>query len=60
MIGIIVITHGDLSRELVKTAEMIMGKIENIETITFTVKESLDSLRQNARAAIDKFTPEGG
>jgi mannose/fructose/sorbose-specific phosphotransferase system IIA component len=60
MIGIIVITHGDLSSELVKTAEMIMGKQENIETITFTVKESLDTLRQSAKAAVDKFAAEDG
>lgn len=32
MIGILVASHGEFSRELVKSAEMIVGKIENCDS----------------------------
>ncbi|WP_026888705.1 PTS sugar transporter subunit IIA [Clostridium beijerinckii] len=44
MIGIIVGTHGDLSKELVKSAEMIYGKQKNIGCATFKPGEGIENL----------------
>ncbi len=44
MIGIIVGTHGDLSKELVKSAEMIYGEQKNIGCVTFKPGEGIENL----------------
>ena len=44
MVAIIVGTHGEFSREIVKSSEMIFGKQENIQYVTFNTGESTDDL----------------
>lgn len=48
MIKIIIATHGEFSREILKSAQMIMGEQEEIATVTFVPGEGLDDL-------IDKY-----
>lgn len=55
MIGIVVITHGKLSEQLLETASLIMGEASRVSAVTFTARESLDNLRQKANEAIDKY-----
>ncbi len=43
-VGIIIGTHGESARELLKSAEMIIGKQENVEYITFVPGENTDTL----------------
>jgi PTS system mannose-specific IIA component len=59
MIGIVVITHGALSEQLLATASLIMGAPENVHAITFTSRDSLDDLRKNAGEAIAPYLEEG-
>ena len=59
MIGIVVITHGALSEQLLATASLIMGAPENVHAITFTSRDSLDDLRKNAGKAIEPYLEEG-
>lgn len=59
MIGIVVITHGNLSEHLLATASLIMGEAKEVHAVTFTARESLDSLRQKAVAAIEQYRAEG-
>jgi mannose/fructose-specific phosphotransferase system component IIA len=33
MINILLVTHGDLGKELLKSSELIIGKVENAESI---------------------------
>ena len=49
MIAIIIGTHGKFSGELLKAAEMILGKQENVVAITFETGEGVDKL-------VDKYT----
>lgn len=35
MIGILIVTHGNFGLELLKSAELIIGKQENVKTISF-------------------------
>jgi len=44
MIKILIITHGDLGREMLRTAEMIIGKQEEVETLTLTSQDSLATM----------------
>ena len=59
MIGIVVITHGSLSEQLLTTASLIMGAPEDVHAVTFTARESLDDLRKNAAIAIEPYLSEG-
>jgi len=59
MIGIVIITHGNLSSSLLETAELIMGKQKDVKAVAFTAKESLDALRQKANEAIEDYSKDG-
>lgn len=54
MIGIIVVGHGQLGSELVKTATHIVGKIEAIEGIDFLPHEGREDLLDRIAEAIRK------
>ncbi|GAB1351461.1 MAG TPA: PTS sugar transporter subunit IIA [Candidatus Rifleibacterium sp.] len=59
MIGVVVITHGTLSEQLLATAALIMGNQKDVYAVSFTARESLDNLRQKANAAIEPFKTDG-
>lgn len=59
MIGVIVITHGSLSEQLLATAALIMGESKDVFAVSFTARESLDNLKQKASAAIDNYRSDG-
>ena len=52
MIGIVVATHGSMGIELVRTAELIVGKCEKIEAVPFFPHESGEELTQKIKQAI--------
>ena len=60
MIAIILGTHGKFSLELLKSSEMIFGKQENIECITFETGESADDLVKKYEIAIEKLDIKEG
>ena len=45
MIGILLITHGAFGKELLKSAEMIMGEIECIKALPLYPEDNLEQLR---------------
>ena len=49
MIGILVVTHGNLAKELINTAELIVGKQEQVETLGFCLNDSVIDLQQKIR-----------
>lgn len=54
-IGVIIATHGLSSVELLKSAEMIVGKQSNVETITFEEGEGLEDINKSYSNAIDNL-----
>jgi mannose PTS system EIIA component len=44
MIRILIITHGELGKEMLKTAEMIIGKQEEVDTLTLSAQDSLATM----------------
>jgi len=60
MIGVIIIAHGNLASELLRTAEMIVGTIENIEVLSISPSEGLDDLRHKIEEAIKKVNSSEG
>jgi len=60
MIGIVVITHGELGTHFVETAEWIGVKSENIETVSFFPSEGLDNLKMKISKAIESVDKGDG
>ena len=60
MIGILVITHAKLGRELVNAAEFILGKIENIETMSVEGNPELEYLRRTMETSIERLSKDAG
>jgi mannose PTS system EIIA component len=54
MIGIVVVTHGQLARELVAAAEMIIGEIPNVTAVSIGWHESPDDAEREIEAAIGR------
>jgi PTS system mannose-specific IIA component len=44
MIGILIVTHGDFGRELLKSAELIVGKQEKVKTLSLKRGDNIESL----------------
>jgi PTS system mannose-specific IIA component len=54
MIGIVVVTHGQLARELVSAAEMIIGDIPNVTAVSMGWHESPEDAQREIEAAIER------
>jgi mannose PTS system EIIA component len=57
MIGLLIVTHCNLGKELLNAAEFIVGKIEGVDTIAITETSGTDLLRKKIEArvgALDK------
>ena len=60
MIGAIIITHGDLGRELVTVAKSIVGQQPEIETITLKPGESPSELKTKIEEVLLKLDRDAG
>lgn len=54
MFGVVIITHGNLGKELLSTAEIITGKLENIVSVSFDFRQSPESTKKKIEGAIKK------
>ena len=60
MIHILIITHGELGKELLHTAEAIIGRQDSVETLHLTQEESLASLGQRTGDALNRSLDTDG
>ncbi len=42
MIGILIVTHGDLGAELLRTAQEIVGKLPRVESVSIQASEQIE------------------
>ncbi|MSM40878.1 MAG: PTS sugar transporter [Geobacter sp.] len=59
MIGLVLVTHAGLARELLAAAEMIVGPVEMAETVGIQTGDPVDSIRTGIDEAIRKVNSEG-
>jgi PTS system mannose-specific IIA component len=52
MIGLLIVTHCDLGKELLSAAEFIVGKIEAVDTIAITETSGTELLRKKIEAKV--------
>lgn len=60
MIGILIVTHGKFGHELLKSAELIIGKQENVLTLGLEHGDSIEELCQQVKASIEKLEEGDG
>ena len=52
MIGLLIVTHCDLGRELLNAAEFIVGRIESADAIAVTATTGSESLRKGIQEKV--------
>ena len=60
MIGVLVITHGNLGSELIKAAELIRGELKSVLAISVNADKSVENLKKEITAAIKKVEAGSG
>jgi PTS system mannose-specific IIA component len=59
MIGLLLVAHAGLARELLTAAEMIVGKIEMAEAVGIGADDPVDVIRESIAGAIQKIGAGG-
>lgn len=57
--ALVVVTHGEFGIQIVKSAEMIMGEQEDVSALALRPGDSVDDLRVDASAVVDKYKEAG-
>jgi len=60
MIGILLITHGTLSKVLITTAEGVVGPIENIRAVSVNSEDDMEAVKGHISAALKELEEGDG
>ena len=60
MIGILVVTHGNFGTELLKSAELIIGKQENVKALSLNQGDNVEELCDNVSKSIKQLDKGDG
>ena len=60
MIGVVVVTHGQLATELVNAAEMIVGDLPQFAAVSIGWHDDVGDAREEIAQAIDRVSGGGG
>ncbi len=58
MINILLVTHGNFGKELLKSSELIIGAIENAETISFNQGDSFEHLLGKVEETVERLSKD--
>lgn len=58
MINILLVTHGDFGKELLRSSEIIIGKVEDAQSISFNLGESYDELCDRVEDAVSRLSKD--
>ena len=60
MIGVVVVTHGQLATELLNAAEAIVGDLPRFAAVSIGWHDDMDDARDEIRQAVARLQGEGG
>jgi mannose PTS system EIIA component len=60
MIGVVVVTHGQLATELLNAAEMIVGDLPRFAAVSIGWHDDVSDAREDIAQAIERVRGEGG
>ncbi len=58
MINLLLVTHGNFGKELLKSSELIIGNIENAESISFEQGDSFEELLKKVEEAVERLSKD--
>lgn len=58
MINILLVTHGNFGKELLKSSELIIGPVENAESISFQQGDSFDTLLNKVEESVARLSKD--
>jgi PTS system mannose-specific IIA component len=59
MVGLVLVAHAGLARELLTAAEMIVGEMGLAEAVGISPEDSVEHIRENVTEAIKKVSADG-
>jgi len=60
MVGILIVTHGDLATELLRTAQEIVGKLPRVEAVSIHAVEQIEKARKKIEAVLHRVNDGSG
>ncbi len=60
MVGVVLVTHGNLGKELLGTAELIVGPMESICALSIHPQQSVEQIRETMAGAIREVDSGNG
>src|SRR3989441_6201563 len=60
VIGVVVVTHGQLATELVNAAEMIVGDLPQLVAVSIGWHDDVNDAREDIARAIERVRTDGG
>jgi len=60
MAGVLVVAHCNMAKELINAAEMIVGKMENVEALSIDPNEEVERIRKGIQAALKRVNDGTG
>ena len=60
MVGVIIVTHGQVGLEMLRTAQEIGGRIERAEAVTIEAAEKIERARTKIAGAIQRVSTGAG
>lgn len=60
MIGVVIAAHGSLPTALMESTSMIMGEMEQVETVSLMIGDSLEGLIDRIRDAVNSVNSGNG
>ena len=60
MIGILIVTHGELANELLRTAQEIVGKLPRVEAVSIHAAEQIEKARKKIEAVLQRVNDGSG
>jgi PTS system mannose-specific IIA component len=60
MVGILIVTHGELANELLRTAQEIVGKLPRVEAVSIHASEHIEKARKKIEAVLQRVNDGSG
>ncbi len=60
MVSVLILTHGDLARELLASANVIAGQLENFAALPLSWNDEIDRAHEKVEAALERFDRDRG
>jgi PTS system mannose-specific IIA component len=58
MIAVVVATHGEYGSAMVQTLKMILGEIDQLQSVTLALEDSMETFQEKLEKALQALDPE--